>query len=153
MEPSSRHFPAFPVSFPEPIVFTGLFFPLLFLVGQDEWKGDVSSSHFTCHDSYVLSYTHRDFLPSGHPIFLLLLSYVINTCAPLTSRQLKPFPKCGEGPAVAASLGGGCTEPLLAPISSFTAKSWCVLHGASQLAKSSHFPKLPFVICHYCHCV
>lgn len=103
--------------------FAFVFVFLLFLVGQDKWKGeDVSPSHFKCYNSCALSYTYRYFLPSGHPIFLLLLNNVINICIPLTSRQLKPFPERGKGPAVETSLGGGYTEPLLVPVSSVTAK-------------------------------
>lgn len=101
-EPGCRHLPSLPT---EPVRLAAL--------GSPWWGRCVGGGRFfpfwfqmlqsVC--SYACIYS--PLLPSGHLIFLLLLSTVINICIPLTPRQLKPSPKCSAGPHFPASLGGG----------------------------------------------
>lgn len=93
------HFPFLPT---EPITFTapGFFFSVIGGAGWVE-RGrfpPLFIPNTTIHLLLCVCKYMYVFLPSGHSIFLLVLSTVINTCVPLASRQPKPSPKCGGVP-------------------------------------------------------
>lgn len=90
------------------------------------------------------------FLPSGHLIFLLLLSTVINICIPLTSRQPKSFPTCAKVPAVDSHTGWWVNRAFISSVSSFTAQSrvWapqCLVISQKQLLFQSLTLYLPLL--------
>lgn len=70
-------------------------------LAQAEWEGaGLSLFGFKRYNSSALTCIYSFFLPSGHLLFLLLPSTVINTCIPLTSRQPKACPKCVAVPVL-----------------------------------------------------
>ena len=70
-------------------------------LAQAEWKGEgLFLFGFKRYNSSALTCIYSFFLPSGHLLFLLLPSAVINICIPLTSRQPKACPKCVTVPVL-----------------------------------------------------
>ena len=70
-------------------------------LAQAEWEGEgLFLFGFKRYNSSALTCIYSFFLPSGHLLFLLLPSAVINICIPLTSRQPKACPKCVTVPVL-----------------------------------------------------